>query len=59
MKYEVVFSDNSSTTIIIDKKKGDKIYSGDDGIICVYAHDNHLVFAAPIISVKYIKACEQ
>ena len=54
MKYEVVFSDSTSTTIDIDKQNGDSIYSGDDGIIYIYTKDI-LLFSAPVISVKYIK----
>ncbi len=53
MKYEVVFSDNTSTTVEINK--GDSVYSGEDGIIYVHTKDKILIFSAPVISVKYIK----
>ncbi len=55
MKYEVIFTDNTSTTIDIDKQKGDSVYSGEDGIIYVHTKDKVLLFAAPVINIRYIK----
>lgn len=56
MKYQVEFTDNTLTTIDIDKQNGDSIYTGgDDGIIYVQTKDNILIFSAPVINVKYIK----
>lgn len=55
MKYEVVFSDNSSTTFDMDKRNGDSFSTGIDGVIYVHTKDNILLFSAPIINIKYIK----